>query len=271
MRKRPTTTLHTPTIAVKRRPPTRGFLKRLSAVTRGRNQRVAAAAAAEEFEAVDHSSRISKGLTIIFGVHILAIGLYFFHLNFLSKRTEDPGSIAVPTEPKSRPSPRLAPPGSGIMVVQGDTYASIAKDRGIGEAALRAANENRIIRAGDILTAPSNDTAAMPASTTGPGQAAAVGQPSADDGLVDVDPVMTEPVSEPPPARPGTIRETAPPKAIPVKQTATATGSSYKVRPGDSLWGISKRLKVDQAALMRANNISDPKKLKTGMTLKVPN
>jgi len=268
MRKRPTTTFRPPTTAVNRRPPARGFLKRLGAVTRGRNHRLAAAA--EEFEAVDHSSRISKGLTIIFGVHILAIGLYFFHLNFLSKRTEDPGSTAtaVHTEPKPRSGPLLAPTGSGIMVVQGDTYASIAKERGIGEAALRAANENRAFRAGDILTAPTN----VPTSTPGPGQAAEVGQPSPDEGLVDVDPVVTEPVPEPPPARPGTIRETTPPKAIPVKQTATATAAgSYKVRPGDSLWGISKRLKVDQAALMRANNISDPKKLKTGMTLKVPN
>lgn len=270
MRKRPTTTLHTPTIAVKRRPPARGFLKRLSAVTRGRNQRVAAAA--DDFEAVDHSSRISKGLTIIFGVHILAIGLYFFHLNFLSKRTEDPGSIAVPTEPKSRPAPQLAPAGSGIMVVRGDTYASIAKDRGIAEAALRAANGNRAFSAGDFLIAPPNDaTTGVPASTTGPGRTATAGQTSPDDGLVDVDPVVTEPASEGSPKQPDAVRETVAPKAIPVKPTATAAGGSYKVRQGDSLWGISKRLKVDQAALMRANNISDPKKLKTGMVLKVPN
>lgn len=273
MRKRPfTTTVQPPTIKVKRRPAARGFFKRLNAVTRGRNQRVAAAAAAEDLEAADHSSRISRGLTIIFGVHILAIGLYFFHSNFLSKRTDDPGSgsIATRTEPKTPASPLIQPQDRPEMIARGDTYATIAARVGVDEAELRAANNNCAITPGNKLIVPSKRIkAALPPEVEALRQPATPAQPRADEGLVEVNPNPGTPAGQPVLVKPQIKREETPPRAIPVRQGTV--GRSYTVRPGDSLWGIAKRMKVDQAALMKANGISDPKKLKAGMTLSVPN
>lgn len=273
MRKRTTTTFLTPAISVKRRPASRGFFKRLHAVTRGRNQRVAAAATAGDIEEEHTNSRIARGLFIIFGVHILAIGLYFFHLHFLSNRTDAPkGSTAVRTEPQA---PLINPQDRKEMISRGDTYATIAARVGVDETSLRAANNNCALNAGNQLVIPSKRiTAQLTPDVAALRQPAPPAQPSAEDGLVDANPVITEPAEQPVLVRPRAIEDPAP-RAIPVTEPQSSrprTGAtkSYTVRSGDSLWGIAKRLKVEQAALMKANGITDPKKLRTGMTLKVP-
>ena len=46
---------------------------------------------------------------------------------------------------------------------------------------------------------------------------------------------------------------------------------TYKVQNGDSLWSISNKFNVTIDTLFSANSLSDPDKLKPGMTLKVPN
>jgi lipoprotein-anchoring transpeptidase ErfK/SrfK len=47
--------------------------------------------------------------------------------------------------------------------------------------------------------------------------------------------------------------------------------SRYKVKPGDSLEALGKRFKVPYAIIMRINNISDPRTLRAGNTIKVIN
>jgi LysM repeat protein len=42
------------------------------------------------------------------------------------------------------------------------------------------------------------------------------------------------------------------------------------VKPGDSIFAIAGRYKVSQDALMKLNGISDPKKLRIGMKLVIP-
>ena len=48
------------------------------------------------------------------------------------------------------------------------------------------------------------------------------------------------------------------------------SGKTYVVKKGDSPFTIADRLKVDAAALLKLNGIDDPKKLKPGLTLKIP-
>ncbi len=56
---------------------------------------------------------------------------------------------------------------------------------------------------------------------------------------------------------------TAPPTAAPTPQT-------YTVKPGDTLTGIAQQYGVDQGAIARANNITDPATIQVGQVLTIP-
>lgn len=56
---------------------------------------------------------------------------------------------------------------------------------------------------------------------------------------------------------------TAPPTAAPTPRT-------YTVKPGDTLTGIAQQYGVDQDAIARANNISDPTTIQAGQVLTIP-
>ncbi len=68
--------------------------------------------------------------------------------------------------------------------------------------------------------------------------------------------------------------EAARPAAIPLAQASTEVAArynaSYTVKPGDSLYGIARIHKVRFSELQQVNGISDPHRVKPGMTLKVP-
>ncbi|WP_045835793.1 LysM peptidoglycan-binding domain-containing M23 family metallopeptidase [Hyphomicrobium sp. 99] len=51
---------------------------------------------------------------------------------------------------------------------------------------------------------------------------------------------------------------------------ASRYNATYTVRPGDSLYGIARSNKVKFAELQQVNGISDPRRVKPGMVLKVP-
>jgi membrane-bound lytic murein transglycosylase D len=57
----------------------------------------------------------------------------------------------------------------------------------------------------------------------------------------------------------------------PEAETAKSkTNSSYKVRKGDNLWTISKKLKIDSEQLRVANHLAVGAELKPGQILKIP-
>jgi hypothetical protein len=76
------------TLPVRRRPVSKGIFHRLSAVTRKR-QRVSASATMSGMEMEDGGSKISRALTIIFLIHIVAIALIFIHQRFLDGRPKE--------------------------------------------------------------------------------------------------------------------------------------------------------------------------------------
>jgi murein DD-endopeptidase MepM/ murein hydrolase activator NlpD len=53
-------------------------------------------------------------------------------------------------------------------------------------------------------------------------------------------------------------------------EIASRYNASYTVKPGDSLYGIARSHKVRFSELQQVNGISDPRRVKPGMTLKVP-
>ena len=251
------------TLPVKRRPVSKGILHRFHAVTtRGRRQRVAAAGTAPEIEEEYHGARISRSLTIIFLIHIVAIALIFIHQQFLQGRESATASssgnkAAAATADAPRRSgqpPRLSSGEKPYIVRAGDNYARIAAAEEVDEGELREINNHVEISPGLILKIPPRRIVAEE-----PPELAAIresnSQASGRGQVVDV--------SDAPRAvrvRPAA----AAPRATPV------SGRHHVVKPGESIYGLSKQYEVSQQALMEANGISDPLKLRAGARLTIP-
>ena len=270
------------TLPVKRRPASKGIFKRLSAVTR--KQRVAATATAD-MEVEDSGTKISRALTIIFLFHIVAIGLIFVHKQFLDGRPSELTDAKAPQKSQSlavvAPSaaradlPRLASGERPYIVRAGDNYSRIAVAEGVDEADLRLVNKHVDIGPGLILKVPPKRIVAVESpEVTAIRNSTPVDR---DQGLVEVD------VKDAPRAqlvRPNIRPVVNTPKAIlatraatPVSNTpaqASTSGKNYTVQQGDSVWRIANRFKVNQDQLMRANGISDARKIKPGMSLAIP-
>jgi LysM repeat protein len=63
---------------------------------------------------------------------------------------------------------------------------------------------------------------------------------------------------------------TAPAPAAATAAEESAAGSQYTVVKGDNPWKIAKKFKISQEELMKANGITDPKKIQIGQVLKIP-
>ncbi len=262
------------TLPVKRRPVPKGIFKRLRAVTGNRKQRVAAAAATNEIESDESSSKISRALTIIFLIHIVAIGLIFVHQNFLDGRTPDePKSAkaekqeAVPAVAAVKPRrdlPLLAAGEKPYIVRQGDNYARVAAAVGVDEGDLRLINKHADIVPGLLLRVPPKRAAAEAAEAPVAATSLVVLPVEESTGLVDA----MDPRDAP---RAKLVRPNVAQGAAAAAAPVTTSGKSYVVKSGDSVWRIANKFKVNQDALMKANGISDAGKLKVGASLAIPN
>ena len=116
-----------------------------------------------------------------------------------------------------------------ITVERGDTLYQLSRRHGVSVAALKDANglTGNIIRPGQTLRLPSQGTAMAARDTRMP-------------------------------ARPAS-RSPSPPTG--------GAGGYVTVRPGDSLYGISRRTGVSVGELKRINNIEDVRRLRPGMRL----
>jgi LysM repeat protein len=302
------------TLPVKRRPVPKGIFRRLSAVTTRRKQRVAAAATAvpgAEIETDDGASKISRALTIIFLIHIVAIGLIFFHQRFLEGRPMESAAKTTKTEaaapsvatapatntPARRDDlPRLTAGEKPYVVRQGDNYARIAAAEGVDEGELRLLNKHVDIGPGLILRIPPKRIVAVE-----PPEVASIREQTPSDrdrGLVEAVDVSEAPKAQlvRPNVTPDTTAKSGSTKTSPTHspkttadnnikntksgssssktsttaKTSTSGGKSYTVQQGDSIWRIASKYKTSQDSIMRANGISDARKVKPGMKLVIP-
>ena len=262
------------TLPTKRKPVPKGVFRKLSAVTTGRRrkQRAATTAGARDFDD-QGSARIGRALFVILLIHLLAVAMIFVHHRFLSDRPAEEASApapqpkvaeVVPVAPKAEPESgvvrsQLSPNETPYIVARGETYSSIAAANQISEKDLRALNNNASIRPGYLLKIPVKRVVIKAT------------QPQVEPAPA---PVPVAPVPAPSPAIP--VRDQGLVEAVDTRNApratavAVSTDGKYVVQKGDTIWRIAHKHGVDQNKLMEANGISDPRKLRLGMTLKIP-
>jgi LysM repeat protein len=155
-------------------------------------------------------------------------------------------AVALPAETASA--------AKTYIVKAGDSLTKIATSLGVSIPDLEKANgmvSSTILRVGQSLTIPAKVMTQVAADVTSQAGKAA------------------ESIQQ----LPGTVASAA------TGVTASLTGGSnapvadmaeYTVAKGDSPYKIAKKFKVTPDALMKANNITDPKKIQIGQKLKIP-
>lgn len=191
-------------------------------------------------------------------------------------------------------------------VGRGDTWESIAAAHGVKVEALRERNPSVALNPGRILSIPPRtEVAEQPPEMALSGEGSVVPEqgttvthttprprPATDD-LRGGDMVATtaagnaevvrpkvklpaetaqhtaEPVANTPRTQRGTPAATPASTTTTTQETASAA-TKYTVKQGDTFWKIAQSHKTTPEAIMKANGIRDAKKLKPGMTLRVP-
>ncbi|BCU75722.1 LysM peptidoglycan-binding domain-containing protein [Luteolibacter sp. LG18] len=295
---------HHPTLPTKREPVKKGIIKRLHAVTKNRKQRVAATAMAGDFDTELPGRKIGMALAVIVGVHVVAAGLVFFHHWRLEGRGGDSASgksapLALASQANAT-LPTVSKSDELHPVRSGETYAAIAAQHKVDESALREANLNTPLSAGRILKIPPKTIA--PAESPELAALRLGNQPDMRGNEVEVpkatvvpdavvvkskrstaDFTATTRASEKPVKSTASEKEATSTKVVSVTKEKTkekekeastpkaASGRSYVVQNGDTLYRIAGRYKIGPDQLMKANGISDARKLMPGMTLSIPN
>jgi len=278
-------------LSVKRRPVKKGAMRKLFAnIPRKKVRAATAAAPMSEVEGDVPNLGIARALVVILIIHVVAIAGIFAHSHFF-EGPEQKAAIAakqeaiIPVKPlpdAQAQLPKVNDEGSNHIVSAGDTYENIAIKHGVEEKDLRASNDNIELRAGRILRVPPRSIVAVePEEMKLLRQGSVVLEMPADElrdaPMVETaaavqhqnTAVLVRPGVRPVDATPTPVRnETAPPRAVAVQEKPASR--SYTVKSGDTFWKIAQAHGTTPAAVMKANKISDPKKLKIGMQLVVP-
>ena len=255
-----------------KRPPTRRkpVRKTLSAKLfnkpRRKKQRAAAGAApAEDME--ESGINISRSLSIIFAIHIVAIGMIFIHKQYLAGKTETPeaatsAKTTSDKEVRSNSLPKLSNKNEAVLPQKGDNYTIMAARYGVEESALREANKNANFRPGMVVQIPQGNrivAEAPPEETAIRNQSIPSSQ---DQGLVEILPPADSSAQ--------LVRPQRAAQPAPVAKPVVASGRTHIIKSGDNIWRIANKYKVSQQELLKLNKITDPTKLKIGQVIKLP-
>lgn len=177
-----------------------------------------------------------------------------------------PDSAPAVAAPETPAAPAVA--GSSYIVKKGDSLAKIAHHFHLKLSALKSANTlaSDSVKVGQQLVIPMKVTAPQ-TSTVTPMLTAATPAPTP---APMTDPAA--PIAPTTPAAPTSPTEAAPAPTTPAPSTtdATAGGTSYTVKKGDTMTRIAHHFHIKLVALETANPSIDPAKLSIGMKLTIP-
>ena len=137
------------------------------------------------------------------------------------------------------------------MVKAGDTVTRIAAELGVAIPDFEKANglkADSVLQVGQVLTVPAAKSATVPVVAA-----------AQDQGNLSVPPVPA-PVA-------GSAPVTGPAPVAAADQSGLA---EYTVVKGDNPYKLAKKFRVTPDELMKANGITDPKKIQIGQKLRVP-
>lgn len=221
-----------------------------------RKQRVSAAANPDMLDSDVPNASIGRALTVILLLHVVAITAVYIGVQW-NKGKVDLDTVSVPAASGKVDLSNVNASLPTDFVLAGDTYASFAQRHNVDESELRNVNGNATIHAGKPLSIP-------PKKITIAAQASTAELPVSDrPALPATNTVVQVPAVD---ATPVLVK----PKIAKAEVVAMASGKTYQVKQGDSIWRISRKYKVNQDALMKLNGMKDAGRLRAGMTLKIP-
>lgn len=226
----------------------------------------------EEYEGESEPSmKLSQAFIVVLVLHVVAVaGIYGF--NQLKEKPARPATAKTETteaaapaavaEKKAEPVAKAEPAKTQeaqatYTVVAGDTLRRIASKFNTSIESLEKANNltsTSILKVGQTLVVGS--AAKIP-----------VAQAQANESTAKVAPTPAV-VAKAPPVKAPPVQEKA--EAKTTEKPKTSEEKSHVVAKGDNPYSLAKKYNITQAALMKANNIDDPKKLKIGQTLVIP-
>ena len=226
----------------------------------------------EEYEnESEPSMKLSQAFIVVLVLHVVAVaGVYGF--NQLKEKPARPATAkteateaAAVTEKKADTLAKAQAASAAkaqateisYTVVAGDTLRRIASKFNTSVASLEKLNDltsTSILKVGQILVIGSSGKVAAAASQS-------------TESLSKLPPTPAI-VAKAPPVKAPTVQ--GKPEAGPLGKTQASDEKTYVVAKGDNPYSLAKKFNVTQAALMKANNIDDPKKLKIGQRLVLP-
>lgn len=179
-----------------------------------------------------------------------------------------PGRGGDKTPSRETPAPAPAPiaaasqPSGTYVVRPGDTLGSISQSAGVSISQLQAANHlhSHTVRAGEKLTIPGGKTPPAPQQPAPTPQAVASVQPKAATAF-------SKSATPAPMPAPKTVAAAEPAGKQSAKSGRKAV--SYKVNPGETVWGIAKKFNVEPSSLMAWNNMKSPSSLHAGSQITI--
>jgi len=277
-------------LSVQRRPVKKSAFRTLFAnVARKKHRAATAAAPVPELDGDVPNLGIARALVVILIIHVVAIAGIFAHSHWFegdaAKAAAAPKELLEPARPLPDAQavlPKIGEDDKPYMVGAGDSYATVAEVHGVTEEELRAANDNMELRAGRILRIPPRSIVAVEpaelerlregaaladAAAAEPAAAAPAAVPVVDE-IRSAPMVETASAATPVKVRPGVSRPVEDAAAAP--DSAAPPSKSYTVKNGDTFWKIAQANGTTPDAIMKANRISDPRKLRAGMRLQIP-
>lgn len=188
--------------------------------------------------------------------------------NYPAER-QAPLSQSRPPAPQQRVGAPVAgspayPVGDSIAVRQGDTLFGLAKRHRVSISELMRVNNltGANIMPGQSLVLPAGKRARV--ASVAPMAPVAVVPPAPIAGRSAIVPPLEGVARRPSP----TVSSQQAPASE--AKAPAAWSATYTIARGDSLYGIARRHRVSLAELQRVNSITDPRKVKPGLVIKLP-